>query len=505
MTTTKRAGVYVSEFLTPNATPETSSTSTCAFIGSHHRGPTEATLINSWTEFVSIYGGFPPVGTTPSELPFSVYQFFSNGGRQAYICRVLGTGAVTATVNLMDRAGTPLATLRADAKNAGAWGNNLRVAVTDGTTGRFNLLVYYGGTTAPFLVESFTDLSMIDTDPRYVETIVNSATAGSAYITVTDLDSATAAPGDTPAVQAGTALTTGVDGAAASTAQLQAALTENTSPLDLVTGMLTINIPGETSTAVLATAATYASGRGDSIVIVDPVKGNTQAQASTYAASLTASSYLAVYYPWVLATDPSSSASGATRLQAPGGFVLGKIAENDAVRGVWKAPAGLGVKLNNALGLERKLTNTELDALNASNVNAIRHIPGSGIVVMGARTLATTAADKYVNVRRTLNYIKENAISLTGFAVFENNDQLLWNMVNARLTGFLTGLWQLGGLKGGSVDQAFYVKCDAELNTPQVIASGIVKVEIGVALQIPAEFVVIRIGQWEGGQQAAEA
>lgn len=82
---------------------------------------------------------------------------------------------------------------------------------------------------------------------------------------------------------------------------------------------------------------------------------------------------------------------------------------------------------------------------------------------------------------------------------------MLWNTIASTLTRFLTGLWQSGGLKGATADQAFYVKCDAELNTPQVIATGIVKIEIGVALQQPAEFVLIRIGQWEGGSSASEA
>jgi phage tail sheath protein FI len=42
---------------------------------------------------------------------------------------------------------------------------------------------------------------------------------------------------------------------------------------------------------------------------------------------------------------------------------------------------------------------------------------------------------------------------------------------------------------------AFFVKCDAENNPQDSIASGEVHIEIGVALQYPAEFVVINLSQ----------
>jgi len=49
---------------------------------------------------------------------------------------------------------------------------------------------------------------------------------------------------------------------------------------------------------------------------------------------------------------------------------------------------------------------------------------------------------------------------------------------------------------GGSPSEAFYVKCDAELNTPQSMMLGRLFVEVGVCPVRPAEFVVFRISQW---------
>ena len=66
-------------------------------------------------------------------------------------------------------------------------------------------------------------------------------------------------------------------------------------------------------------------------------------------------------------------------------------------------------------------------------------------------------------------------------------------------SGFLTEFWNQGGLRGDTPDQAYFVKCDDETNTLASIDNGEVRLEIGVALQRPAEFVVIKIGQFDGG------
>jgi phage tail sheath protein FI len=52
---------------------------------------------------------------------------------------------------------------------------------------------------------------------------------------------------------------------------------------------------------------------------------------------------------------------------------------------------------------------------------------------------------------------------------------------------------------GASPNDAFFVKCDSDNNTALTIANGQVVIEVGVALQRPAEFIVIRISQYDGG------
>jgi len=147
------------------------------------------------------------------------------------------------------------------------------------------------------------------------------------------------------------------------------------------------------------------------------------------------------------------------------------------------------------------LSNADLDSLNSASaaVNAIRYIPGSGIVVFGARTLKAGYVDKYVPVRRSLIYIEKSLIDLTRFAIFEPNDYRLWARLNAACSSFLTAFWSQGGLSGATPTAAYFVKCDSTNNPQSSIDNGYVNIQIGIALQRPAEFVVINIGQYNGG------
>lgn len=493
----KRPGVYTEETLAAQvATSSSVSISAGALLGHVDRGPLTATTVSSWSEFQKHYGDLD------TDFAYAAFLFFANGGSRLHVARVEGSGASMATRTLNDRDASPQPTLTVDAINPGEWGNDIYVEITGESGGdRFNLIVYVGGSTAGFIKERWLDLTMDTADDRYVETIINHTTKGSAYITVADQESGTAAPNDTPALQAATVLTGGANGSTPSEASVAA----ETSRLDTITEPFSLNCPGLTDATAVGTVITYAEGRDDVFVVCDPVAGDDVATAITYKGSLGTSSYAALYYPRVYFSDPASSTPGAVKLLAPGGAIMGQYARVDKQRNVAKAPAGLSVNLAGAVSLETKLTNSDLDDLNEAHVNAIRNVPGAGVVVMGARTLKKRQVDKYVPVRRTLTYLKSSLKDLTAFAVFEPNDEVLWSQISVAVGGFLKEFWQDGGLRGATPTQAYYVKCDSELNTEQVISEGKVIVEVGVALQQPAEFVVIQIGQWQGGSSAAES
>lgn len=499
----KRPGVYAEEVLNLSQAFVQPTSGVAAFVAAHPRGPITPTYIESWSEYLQYFGGF---GAATDYLPYALHSFFSNGGRQAWIVRVAGPEAAPGGVD--DRLATRTLndttnpTLRVDAANPGTWGQGVYVEVAQTGTDRFNIVVRLGGTGDQYIVERWLDLSMADNDGRYVENVINSPTGGSAYIRVTDLDSATVAPADRPATLTATALTGGVDSAVTATE-----LTAGMNSLDTVEGPLTINMPGVFSSAGAMHAGMqdillgYCATRGDCFAVLDPPEAALVADVISQATARN-SAYGALYYPWVYMSDPASSSQGAIRKLPPGGAVVGQYAMTDTLRGVHKAPAGVGNRIAGAMGIETRLTNTDLDNLNQSQVNAIRHIPGVGVAIMGARTLRPVASDRYVPVRRTLNYIRKALIDGTRWAIFEPNDQILWAGLRTNIIQFLLSMWQRGALRGGSAEEAFYVKCDSENNPPGSIASGQVNIEVGIAVQFPAEFIVIRIGQWEGGTTA---
>ena len=499
----QRPGVYVQETLNPvQSVLGPNSDSYGAFIGPNDRGPLNtATLVTSWSQYVTLFGQWNT--TASNDLPLAIFMFFANGGSACYVVRVAGAGAAKATRTFNDRAATPIATLRLDANNEGLWGTDVIVSIDDSsTTGLFDVTVNYGGTGDAFIVEKFTDLSMTATNTRYAVNVINN---GSNFIFATDLASATTGANKNPLAVANQSLTGGVNGAAVTTVI-------NYSYFDTVLASLILNVPGFTDVTTITAAITYATARADVFVVIDSaLSGNedmtlgavgTSSTQLNLAGSYPSSSQAAVYYPRLYISDPTlglGAATGQTKLVGAGGAVVGLYAATDASRGVFKAPAGLQARLAGAVSV-KKLTNAELDVANSSAkpVNAIKFVAGTGIVVMGARTLKAGYIDKYVPVRRTLIYLRKSATDLTEFALFEPNDSFLWRRVRATLGSFLTNFWSQGGLVGETPAEAFFVRCDATINPQALVDNGELHIEIGVALQRPAEFVIIKIGQFNG-------
>ena len=92
----------------------------------------------------------------------------------------------------------------------------------------------------------------------------------------------------------------------------------------------------------------------------------------------------------------------------------------------------------------------------------------------------------------------------TQWVVFEPNDMDLWERIKRDVRAFLSRVWRDGALFGATSAEAFYVKCDEELNPVEVRDAGQVIIEIGLAPVKPAEFVIFRISQWSGGGAVAE-
>ena len=198
----------------------------------------------------------------------------------------------------------------------------------------------------------------------------------------------------------------------------------------------------------------------------------------------------AYYFPYVKMYDPEADLE---LFAPPSGGVAGVYGRVDSTRGVHKAPAN--EILRGATGLKYPLTDAEQELLNPKGINCIREFVGRGIRVWGARTFSSDPEWRYVNVRRLFCMIEKAIQDGTNWVVFEPNTRGLWKQIVRNLTAFLLRVWKDGALFGDSPEEAFYVRCDDELNPPESIDAGYVVCELGIAPAKPAEFVVFRISQ----------
>jgi phage tail sheath protein FI len=111
---------------------------------------------------------------------------------------------------------------------------------------------------------------------------------------------------------------------------------------------------------------------------------------------------------------------------------------------------------------------------------------------------------KYVNVRRLFLYVGESIEEGTQWVVFEPNAEPLWQRVIRTISHFLTQVWRDGALMGTTAEEAFFVKCDRTTMTNADIENGRLICLIGIAPVKPAEFVIFRIHQWQGGSEITE-
>jgi phage tail sheath protein FI len=201
-----------------------------------------------------------------------------------------------------------------------------------------------------------------------------------------------------------------------------------------------------------------------------------------------------LYWPWIEVMDPLSDQPIRV---PPSGHVAGVWARSDRTGGIHRAPSDAVVL--GASGLAFEISEDEQASLVDGGVNCIRSFPGRGIRIWGARTLSSDPEWRYLNVSRLVNHVSRSISEGTRWAMFEANDEELWRQLRTSVSNFLTRIWCEGALFGASPEQAFYVKCDAETNPPDVIEAGQVVVEIGIAPLEPAKFAVFRISHFTAG------
>lgn len=479
------------------------------FLGIAEKGPFhQPVLVTSFNHYKRIFGGY----VTGYYLTHAVEAFFKYTNTECYVVRTAHytditdqttLAAVVSTVDFVDQAGAPIATLTVDASSPGTWGDNITITTEDGyddATNEFNLYVLYNGS----VVEVFKNLSMTDADANYVETIIN---AKSAYIVVTDLDSGSVAPTDRPANAVETALTSGDDGLTL------------IDPTDFVgssagpTGLYVFNaredistfaIPGITDQVTHEGLVTFVEQINKfAMAVLDSPFGDTPAELETYVRTTAGfnTKEAGMFYPWIKTQDPVTR---EPHFIPPSGIVVGIMAKTDVERGVHKAPAGTqDGRVFDALGLEYNLDPAERDVLYDARVNFFLAKRDYGEVLWGNRVLTMDTNWSQLSVRRTYHNIARSLLNGTQNFVFEPNNQDTRNKLRDSVYLFLLQYWREGALYDGGTGEAssaFYVTCDESNNPQSIVDEGKLVAEIGVVITRAAEFVILRISQWDGGR-----
>jgi Bacteriophage tail sheath protein len=354
----------------------------------------------------------------------------------------------------------------------------------------------------------YDGLGMDPNHPRYYATIVNSVDP---YVTLVPVDPAntTVPPDDRPATFPLTAM---ANGNPDSPATLTSANYKNAiAQLEAIDDINIIAIPDRQDADVQTALIGHCEKMADRFAVLDaarnlPPFGATS--VNTQRAGLTSSrGYAALYYPWLTVSDNTGD---QTLSVPPSGHVIGIYARTDQLRGVHKAPAGTEATVRGALGVERVITHTEQEGLNPNGINVVRVFAAGGRpTVWGARTTASgyggDANWQYANIRRLFLYIEESIQEGIRGAVFEPNNLALWQKLKRSLSDFLTRTWREGALFGAKAAEAFYVRIDEVLNPFSEQQLGRLHIEIGVRPSYPAEFIIVRIGIWDGGSEVNEA
>lgn len=483
-------GVYIEELPSGVRSITGVATSITLFVGWSGRGPIDRALrLTNFGDYTRAYGGLD----ARANLGYAVRQFYDNGGSDAYVLRIADASAVTAACDI--------GALHIEASSPGAWAAAFSVRLTQRTDDatRFRIDVIQPGANNAVL-ESFANLSMTGTDPRFAPSVINGR---SGFIDNLAASSA-ATPGN--ATAALDATTAGADGTVIGPADaaFQTALTtafDVGGIADRIDLFNIVCVPGLVDGATVAVMQQRARQRR-AFLIVDCAEAD---RVSSVPASLSLKTGAdarnsALFFPWVLA--PDSLQQNALRAFPPCGFVAGIFARTDSARGVWKAPAGTDANLTGAAGLVDTISDAQNGQLNPHAINCLRTLPVYGNVVWGARTLdgddGRGSEWKYTPVRRTALFLEESLYRGTQWVVFEPNDEPLWAQIRLNIGAFLQGLFRQGAFQGASPKQAYFVKCDSETTTQADINLGIVNIFVGFAPLKPAEFVVLKIQQIAG-------
>ena len=503
-------GVYVEEVPSTSKPIEGVGTSIAAFVGLAPGGPVNTPMrISNWTQFAKLFGDPSEPENGPfmegAYLAHSVYGFFQNGGSLCWVVRVGApeNGGARPAAALPAATDKAVETFRAQALEGVDGGVKVEISEEPSAEeggGTYKLVVDAGSSGK----EEFEGLTLkkgrtnIATKVNSASKLVKIEETGSSLPEAQRVPATGSYTLSKPSIQPDKVKPTHFEGDVARRQGMGglAAVDEVT----MVVMPDIMSLGDDTQIRDLqGKMIAHCEGAGDRMAILDCPPDMLPQDILEWRMNTAGydSKFAALYYPWIEVMNPLTN---QPMLIPPSGHVAGVWCRTDSTRGVHKAPANEITMGVNGLGFQ--ITQAEQGGLNKVGINCIRSFPGRGIRIWGARTLSSDPEWRYINVRRLFNYVAESIMEGTQWSVFEPNDEKLWIQLRIAVSNFLTRTWNEGALFGATPAEAFFVKCDAETNPPEVIEAGQVICEIGIAPVKPAEFVIFRLSQFTGGDGA---
>jgi len=510
-------GVYVQEKDISDIAPNI-ATASAALVGYSAKGSTnDIVLITTDQQFIQEYG--EPV---PGQYFHYTALAYLSRGNSLYCLRVVNN-ALYGGVNIMKSdssednaqftAGSSSAEFSADSgleddivfqifgANPGVWNDRIGVKISDVKDGSdptpteqytFKISVYYQNDDGNYeFVESFKVSRKEKKDGYgknlYLEDKINGV---SRYIVVADSSLADTVLPKEQSTRLD--LSGGSDGSEISSSQLVEGWDYFVNPAEIDVRLLLNG--GETAVEVQSKMNSVAEARADCIAILDLPSGvlDSVTDIITFreVTQNINSSYCALYAPWVKIYDAYND-----RLVEvpPSGYVAAQMAYNDYIGNAWDAPAGFTRGMLDIINTTKIFTEGERDQLYEAQINPLQTFRGEGSVIWGQKTLQvkSSALDR-VNVRRLLIVIeKAIAISLRSF-LFEPNNEVTRFRVEALLNEYLGKLSAQGAFQTEGGDQGFHTVCDETNNTPAVIDSNELHVDVFVKPIRSAEFIQLQ-------------
>ena len=427
----------------------------------------------------------------------------------------IALGLSTATVSGTD--GTPLPTITVDGLYDGSRANAFQIRIASASNGDallFNLSIVEDGIQNP--AEIFPNLSLESTSVRFVETIVNDTLVGSKLVTVTYLEPSTPTPRPDDGLFG--PLTGGDDGLVG---LVDADFIGGKSLANGTTGLRSFDrtdvsmfaIPGRATSIAHNGMITYADEVREGLLFAQldlppALEPDGVVTYMTTTAALTGlSTFGAADWPRLLINNPEPSifGNGATLEIPNSGSVLGRYSQTDlaSAGGIYEFSAGPNVNgtLSGVVGLANDvvLDREARDIIVPAQVNPINGTLGSGgavtsVYIDGTRTLKEDADFERIATRRGLNFIKASIVVGVDPFRHQANTRQLRQKIGGVIDQFLREQMGVGAFASNEPVTAFSIDVSDNLNTSEVQASKRILVKIKLAMNEPADFIILEFG-----------